>query len=245
MTSGPVAVNPIQCERLSAEIRNIDASNSPIPRAMEQAIYHSLPSEVIQNAYFTIVAICHQTTPYSGPRLEGYIEDRLVVGWDYLLQKWLIAVRQDHDLVAPHRLRRFTGNDIRMIVHDSVKGDTITVADGRADLLNDIGRCMIINGWQSIHELWNASEGRIFGTVECAGLLDRLKQFQAYSQDPVQKKSYYFLALMMNQGIWTYRDSHNLGSPVDYHEVRGHLRYGTVTVLDDQLPVKLFKREAG
>lgn len=48
---------------------------------------------------------------------------------------------------------------------------------------------------------------------------------------------------MRNTGLWKYEDPHLLGAPVDYHEVRGHLRIGTVTVTDQALKSKLLKHE--
>jgi hypothetical protein len=44
---------------------------------------------------------------------------------------------------------------------------------------------------------------------------------------------------MRNAGLWTYRDSESIGSPVDYHEVRGHLRLGTVRIVDEELSRKV------
>jgi hypothetical protein len=44
---------------------------------------------------------------------------------------------------------------------------------------------------------------------------------------------------MRNTGLWHYIDEEQLGPPVDYHEVRGHLRLGTVTITDESLCQKL------
>ena len=44
---------------------------------------------------------------------------------------------------------------------------------------------------------------------------------------------------MRNTGLWHYIDEEQLGPPVDYHEVRGHLRLGAVTVNDESLRQKL------
>ena len=45
---------------------------------------------------------------------------------------------------------------------------------------------------------------------------------------------------MRNAGFWHYANNEDLGPPVDYHEVRGHLRLGTVIVNDESLRQKLF-----
>ncbi|MEK7118279.1 MAG: hypothetical protein AAB869_01595 [Patescibacteria group bacterium] len=61
--------------------------------------------------------------------------------------------------------------------------------------------------------------------------------------DPVQKKFFYFLALMQNQGFWKYRDTEHLSSPVNYHEQRGHFRLGSVKITDPELERKIRARE--
>ena len=48
---------------------------------------------------------------------------------------------------------------------------------------------------------------------------------------------------MANNGLWKYVDQDHLGPPVDYHEVRGHLRLGTVIVHDKQLRKKILHNQ--
>ncbi|MBZ5492329.1 MAG: hypothetical protein LAO76_15485 [Acidobacteriia bacterium] len=95
---------------------------------------------------------------------------------------------------------------------------------------------MLHHSWDSVDRLYDVSQGRITGGN--ANLLDLLAQFRAYD-DPVRKKSFFFLALMHNTGLWQYTDPEQLGAPVDYHEVRGHLRLGTVEICDSSLHSKL------
>jgi hypothetical protein len=95
---------------------------------------------------------------------------------------------------------------------------------------------MVENGWGSFESLYGLSGHRI--ATGSPNLLELLSVFRAYN-DPVHKKSYFVLALMRNAGLWTYVDNERLGPPVDYHEVRGHLRIGTITVHDPALREKL------
>src|SRR5207247_10978026 len=46
---------------------------------------------------------------------------------------------------------------------------------------------------------------------------------------------------MRNSWLWKYVGDEKVGSPVDYHEVRGHLRIGTVEVADSELRRKLLE----
>jgi hypothetical protein len=232
-----------QCAKLSDLICNLERNHKRIPTAKEEEIRHSLPGTVAKNLYFSVIAICHQTTPHGLPRLEGSIAGKLAVGWDYLLNKWILATTEDSELITPHRLSRMTANDIETILRDENKGSTITGTQARAELLNDLGNVMLAHGWQNVQEIFDEAGGQILGTEAKPGLLDKLGKFRAYGADPVQKKTYYFLALMANQGLWSYADPEHLGSPVDYHEVRGHLRYGTVEVVNKELIEKLLKHE--
>jgi hypothetical protein len=111
-------------------------------------------------------------------------------------------------------------------------GNRLTAVEGRASLIRDLGTRMTDAGWEWADQLYNACAGRI--ATGTPNLLAELRRFRAYS-DPVEKKSLFFLALMRNVGVWKYPDDEHLSPPVDYHEVRGHLRLGTVRVEDPRL----------
>ena len=66
-----------------------------------------------------------------------------------------------------------------------------------------------------------------------ANLLGSLSTFRAFT-DPVHKLLF-VLGLNSATCNWVYQDSELLDPPVDYHEVRGHLRLGTVELLDESL----------
>ena len=97
------------------------------------------------------------------------------------------------------------------------------------------------HGYRRIDEMYRASDCRLAGGP--SSLISSLSKFRAYD-DPVRKKTHFFLALMQNSSVWEYADPQNLGPPVDYHEVRGHLRIGTVVIRDPGLRSKLLAREA-
>jgi hypothetical protein len=132
-----------------------------------------------------------------------------------------------------------TGREFATLFSDPVLGDRLTDPEGRAALVVNLGQVMQRNDWMWIQEVYELCGARVAtGHPNLVGLL---AQFRAYD-DPVMKKSFFFLALMRNAGVWNYVDDDKLGPPVDYHEVRGHLRIGTVQVLDPDLQKKLFRR---
>ena len=53
------------------------------------------------------------------------------------------------------------------------------------------------------------------------------------------KKSLFFLSLMQSECEWKVMDTEHLLSPIDYHELRGHLRIGTVNISNRNLLTKI------
>lgn len=228
--SAGVAVDEAACERVAALL-----AERPIPKPREEIGFPELSRLETGNLYLLLVSICHQTSPRGLPPLEGRVQGVHYKGWDYLSAKLVAAARQSATILQPDAWVRLTARDLQLLLRDDELGDHLSDRAGRARLVRDLGRSMVANGWRWFEDLYAASNRRISGPC---GLLDLLKQFKAY-RDPINKKSYFLLALMQYAGLWSYRDEQELGPPVDYHEIRGHLRIGTVQVMDLELRHKL------
>jgi len=228
-----IEVDRSQCRVLGEFLKTVN-----FPAAQEEVMQYKIPNRIMSNLYFVVVAICHQTTPHKGPALQGHVDGKLRRGWDYLREKWVRTVEQNSALVSPVSLANITAQDVESILFDDELGSTISDSRGRAAILNDIGQRMIDLGIDDVQSLYELSSGSLVSR-EGQGLIELLSQFAAYSADPVQKKLFFFLSLMFNHGFWVYTDPENLGTPVDYHEVRGHLRYGTVKIISEQLRDKI------
>lgn len=225
-----------QCNNLSNLLEKVD-----LPKDIEEPKEIELKPDVSKNIYFTIVAICHQTSPINGSQLEGIINGSYIKGWDYLSTKFHTAVKNDNSLVYPKKLSEIKSTDIIYILKDDNGNSKITNPEGRAKLLRDIGEKMLKFNYSSVEDIYKESKGYLIGINE-SGLLKKLSYFDAYS-DPVMKKSLYFLSLMKNHLYWRYKDDSNLGPPVDYHEIRGHLRFGTIKINDKNLYNKILKNK--
>lgn len=189
----------------------------------------------LANAYLAIVAICHQTSPIGERQLQGRINDVNKGGWDYLKEKFLTAASAEPSLLRPDTWAAMTPTRLSELYLDEVAGVTLNRVNERAYLLNDLGRWMVTTGVASIdHEF--ERRGRRFLGAE--GLLAALASAAAYS-DPVQKKSLFFASLAVMETKWEAVDFNSLRSPVDYHELRGHLRIGTVKIADRDLAAKV------
>ena len=229
-----IEVVPEACDRVARVVASL-----PLPADREETSLPELPRAVVGNFFLALVAICHQTSPRRRPPLEGTVGNVRRRGWDFLLARFEALAAEDLQLLTPARWAVLTENDVRSFFYDPELGDRLTDPAGRADLLRDLGITMMSRGWSTAAQVYEYCDGRI--AAGHPNLLEALSSFEAY-QDPVRKKSYYFLALMRNSGVWRYSDDEALGPPVDYHEVRGHLRLGTVRVVD---PLLLEKIRAG
>jgi hypothetical protein len=191
-----------------------------------------LPAEAsVSGFYLALVAICHQTQA-----LRGTVNGVDLRGWDYLSARFAEFARRDPAWTYPIRWQQARESALDEVFRDQHLGSTLSNAAGRAALLRDLGNGHSLHGWKSPDELYAACAGRV--AVGTPNLLAALASLRAYS-DPVYKKSFFFLGLMANAGHWQYSDPEHVGAPIDYHEVRGHLRLGTVVVVDAELQAKL------
>lgn len=192
------------------------------------------------NFWFFLAAICHQTSPLGEAPLSGEINDTTKRGWDFLLHTFRAAAIDDLGWLRPERWAECTGSDLQKLF-----GPLLSRPDRRANLIRDLAAKLSDRGWASVIEAGPYCDFRISVNSQsrpfaaggdtnepAADLLGVLSDFEAFS-DPVQKKSAFFLALMKNAGAWSYRDESQLPAPVDYHEIRGHLRIGTVVLAQE------------
>ena len=234
--------------RPNALVVNIEAcrilagllSSQSIPAPREDSSLPSLSPKQVGNFYLLLVAICYQTSPRGKPPLEGDVEGRHLRGWDYLSAKLEAAARNDPGVLSPISWARITGKEVRDLFRDVALGDRLSDPARRALLIRDLGQQMLGHSWDWAAQLYDACGGRI--AIGNPNLLSSLSQFRAYD-DPVRKKSFFLLELMQNADLWKYADPANLGAPIDYHEVRGHLRIGTVEVRDPDLLAKIKEGE--
>ena len=226
-----VAINHEACARIAALI-----GASSIPKDREEVSLRGISPALVSNFFIFLVAICHQTSPQGKPRLEGRVDGKLLLGWDYLLAKFEQRAQADSSLLDPARWAQCTGSNISAMFADDQLGNLLTRNDERARLVRDLGLKLSKRGWLEVDNMFSSCEGRIANGKP--NLIEVLRQFAAY-RDPVYKKSLFFLALMRNSGQWHYVDNDLLAPPVDYHETRGHLRIGTVVIRDAALLRKI------
>lgn len=232
------SVDYARCDALVALVRRLGG----FPPDAEDPIKISLPPEQMATVNLVTVAICHQTTPFVGPHLMGKIDGQPCRGWDYLWRKWIRRAEERPDLLPPKALAEMTSEVLTAILSDGQGGGVISDLERRAGHIVDLGRVMLDYGWNSPVDMLHEAEARI-GASDQEGLRRLLRSFRAFATDPLEKKSRYLLALQRTTAGWQYVDLPNLGTPVDYHEVRLHLRLGTVRLHDTDLARRLVRRQ--
>lgn len=229
--NSPVDVDFEACRSLAFLLRASD-----VPPDREDSSLPELTLAQVGNYYLFLVSICHQTSPRGKAPLEGVIDGVHRRGWDYLTAKFERAVSSDDELLSPTRWASLTWAEMAALFRDPGYGERLSDPAGRAALVRNLGVIMESRGWSHFQDLYDSCGGRV--ATGSPHLLKLLGEFRAYN-DPVFKKSFFLLSVMKNSGLWTYPDDDRLGPPVDYHEVRGHLRIGTVVVRDELLRQKL------
>lgn len=223
-----VRVNHDMCDKVASLLATLS-----IPKDEEDTSVAGFTADETADFYLFLVAICHQTQT-----LKGHIDGKPLRGWEYLSPKLERRCRTEREFLSFEHWANITPSLVADVFRDDIEGCTLSDPDGRADLIRDLGTKMMEGGLRTFNEVHVATDGFLKDRSPC--ILELLSRFRAYN-DPVRKKSYFLLGLMRNSGTWKFQDPHNLGPPVDYHEVRGHLRLNTVIVDDPSLHQKLLE----
>ncbi len=168
-----VTVNQEQCRRLAALI-----SSQTIPQDREDSSLTGFSQEAAGNFYFLLVAICHQTSPVGKPPLEGYIDGRLMHGWDYLTARLEAAVRSDPSLLVPSTWSKVQPDQLAQIFRDDRLGERLTGVPHRAELIRDLGDVLSRENRDCVQRLFESAAGRIAGAAESADASGSFSRFQ-------------------------------------------------------------------
>lgn len=222
-----VRINEKACwwvtEHLRSKIIPVDREESELPE---------LNKDLIPNFYFYVVGICHQTSPLGLPPAEGTVAGKHRIGWDFLWSKFEQACISDPTRLSPDSWAKETPELFVKTFSDEKLGFRLSDLEGRICLIRDMGERLIAANARSVQTIYDLCEGRV--RTGAPNILGELSRFEAY-RDPVEKKSIFFLSLMQNTSLWKLADPELLEAPVDYHELRGHLRIGTIEIVDSDL----------
>ncbi|MEY4723539.1 MAG: hypothetical protein RLZZ324_1052 [Candidatus Parcubacteria bacterium] len=227
-----------RCDALSSLV----AAHGGFPPDVEDPIAIALPKSQLATVNLVTVAINHQTTPLVGPPLVGEIDGKECRGWDYLWRRWVRVAEERRDLLTPESLSAMRPDALVALLADGKGGGVISDVERRAAHIADLGTVMLAHKWDGPADMF-CEAGALIGATDREGIRGLLREFVAYASDPLEKKTRYMLALQKNTVGWRFADPQHLGTPVNYHESRIHLRLGTVRLLDPLLLGRLIRRE--
>lgn len=206
-----VVVNKKKCKEVALVMKDFSFEH---PEAKREA--QDLEEELFY--LFTVVGICHQ------------------INWNFLM-KALKSVRQDYpSKFTPQYLQSVSDEEIFDWLSAYPKKRRLEKCFKRGELVRDMCRVLVQRYQGNVENLLEESVHKMGGKK---GLYALLKDFRAYGEDPLCKKSAVFIDLIDRFDLWEFNDWQNYIPPVDYHIVRITLRNGVVEVRDRELLEKL------
>jgi len=224
--SPAVAVNFERCHEIATVLQDMR-----LPQELVRQAIFSSDRKVVGNFNLLLVAICHQTQ-----KIHGKVDGRWCRGWDYLQQRLNQYCRINPDILEIDSWATLTQASFERALCHSTEDATIPDVSSRVKLINDLGYQMKRAGHASFEQLYDAKNRRCSGEMSIISFLK--ESTQAYA-DPVEKKARLLIGLLRDVHGWEFSNAHELGAPVDYHEIRGHLRMGTVVINDRMLEAKI------
>jgi len=222
-----VAVAPdlARCRLVAGFLRTL-----PLPKRLVRQDLFCCDRRLIGNFNALLVAICHQTQGISGE-----VCGRWRRGWDYLETRLDRHCRDVPQFLEIERWRTLSSEELNEALALQPMKLSLADIDARTELIRDLGGRMLDAGYASLEELCGDMGWRCRGE---RSIIAFLKTTQAYS-DPNEKKARLLIGLLRDAHGWQFKDAHELGAPVDYHEIRGHLRVGTVIIADRDLNARI------
>jgi hypothetical protein len=221
-----VAVNFERCREVARVIQDMR-----LPQSLVRQTLFSSDRKVVGNFNLLLVAICHQTQ-----RIHGTVDGKLCHGWDFLERRLNRICQSNPDLLEIGTWTALTQASFERVLCQSPEGAIDMDAGPRVQLINDLGYQMTRAGYASFEQLYDEKKRRCSGDVSIVSFLKQ--RTRAYS-DPVEKKARLLIGLLRDAHGWEFSNDRELGAPVDYHEIRGHLRIGTVVIRDKMLAAKI------
>jgi hypothetical protein len=222
----PVAVNFERCREVASVIKDMR-----LPQKLVRQTIFSSDRKVVGNFNLLLVAICHQTQ-----KIQGTVDGKWCRGWDYLERRLNQYCQSNPDLLEIDAWAALTQASFERALCQSSEDAAVMDAGSRVQLINDLGDQMTRAGYATFEQLYEAKGRRCAGEMSIISFMK--ERTRAYS-DPVEKKARLLIGLLRDAHGWEFSNVDELGAPVDYHEIRGHLRIGTVIINDRILDAKI------
>jgi hypothetical protein len=224
MSSPSVVPDFAKCSEIAGVLRKMQ-----LPKRLVRQPYLRADRCTVGNFNLCLVAFCHQTQSISGT-----VGGRWCRGWDYLERKLEAHSRTNRYFLEMENLATLSADRLDEALAPAPPSLAFPDIEARAALINDLAGHMLRAGYKSFEALCDSFDYRCLGQ---GSIISFLRATKAYG-DPSEKKARLLIGLLRDAHGWEFRDAHRLGAPVDYHEIRGHLRIGTVIVQDSGMRLR-------
>jgi hypothetical protein len=221
-----VEINLERCREIASVVQDMR-----LPQNLVRQTIFSSDRKVVGNFNLLLVAICHQTQ-----NIHGKVDGKWCRGWDYLERRLNQYCQSNPKFLEIDAWSTMTQASLEQALCQSGEGAAVMDAGPRVQLINDLGDQMTRAGYALFEQLYDAKKRRCSGEMSIISFLK--ERTQAYA-DPVEKKARLLIGLLRDVHGWEFSNVRELGAPVDYHEIRGHLRLGTVIINDEALGEKI------
>ncbi|HRW96665.1 MAG TPA: hypothetical protein P5104_03975 [Bacteroidales bacterium] len=229
-------LNRHQCLRIAEIIRNLKPRKDFYQRNYLRV---EADEETIFRMHFFAVAICHQTHTLHHSILNLW-------GWDFIEHVFAILAKEKSQLLNPSYLVSTDSSKlVRQLKNwftcaEEPDNCTFDRLDERVALMQNAAGFLTSEFKGKLSSLFRASKGFLIHSG--TGLYEVLPKMEAFA-DPQQKKSTFFIKLLMDTGLITINDPENFIPIMDYHMQRVLMRTGCVEITDSDLRQQLISRK--
>ena len=206
-----VVINKEKCKEVAALMRDFSFEHPEAKKGFQD-------SEKELFYLFIVVGICHQ------------------INWNFLVQALKKIREQFPSKFTPEYMQNVSDEEVFGWLADYPKKWRLGKRFKRGELVRDMCGELVQKYEGKVENVLKKSGNRMGNDN---GLYSLLKDFQAYGEDPLCKKSAVFIDLIYRFGLWNFSDWENYIPPIDYQIVRIALRNGVISVEDSELFEKL------
>jgi hypothetical protein len=210
-----VAVNKEKCKKVASAMKNFSFEHPEVKRK---------PGDLEKELFhlFIVVGICHQ------------------INWNFLMQALKEVQKNYPSKFTPKYMQKISDNEILNWLSGYPKKWRLEKRFRRDQLVRDMCWVLMKKYQGKVKNLLKLSKNKMGGKK---GLYSLLKDFRAYGEDPLCKKSAVLIDIIERFGLWKFDDWQNYIPPIEYQIVRICLRNGVIKVKDPKILKKLEKNK--
>lgn len=201
----PFSVKPMACFQAAQILKRYQAPTEEHP-------WSGFPLPIQLSFKIAFVSVCHA---FNWDFLQGRMADELLKKPEKIIE----------------RLAHLSAKEFAGWLKEYPKQERVRAIE-RTKLLRNVGKV--------IQEKWDGDAGQILSDCNGQltgdqGFLALLDEFEAFSADPLRKKSQVLAHDLLREGAIDFIDKEKIAPAIDYHIIRSYLRTGRVVPKDTSL----------